>query len=150
MSIETSRQIRVAILPIGGPIPPSYLREYTSLIARYTRVDLASIASFYTEQQKSPFAHQPWDSGSLSFKFVLGDCSASPWEDFQPCRKVLAVLGICHLPSSSLDLDTVSDQFVSACRPYGSALATRCFAFCPSDAQVSGPLLAFSSPLCFA
>ncbi|KAJ4794031.1 Trafficking protein particle complex II-specific subunit 120-like protein [Rhynchospora pubera] len=137
VSIETSRQIRVAILPIGGPIPTSHLREYTSLIARHSRLDLASVASFYTEQQKSPFSQQPWDSGSLSFKFVLGGCSASPWEDFQPCRKVLAVLAICHLPSSSPHLDAVAAHFVDACRPYGSALATRCFAFCPSDAQLA-------------
>ncbi|KAJ3679495.1 hypothetical protein LUZ60_017506 [Juncus effusus] len=134
VSIQTSRQIRIAILPLG-PIPSSHLRHYTSLISAHTRVPLSSVSSFYTEQQKSPFSNQPWENGSLSFKYVLGGCSASPWEDFQPFRKVLGVIGIVHCPSEN-DLDLVAEQFVAACRPYGSALATRCFGFCPSDAQL--------------
>jgi hypothetical protein len=48
---------------------------------------------------------------------------------------VLAVVGICHLPSSP-DLAKVAADFVDAARTYPSALASRCFAFCPTDAQV--------------
>jgi len=136
LSIESGSAIRVAVLPVGGTIPPPRLREYAALVARHARVDLASLRTYYSEHQKSPFAHQPWETGCLRLKFVLGGCVPSPWEDFQSSRKVLAVIGICHLPSSP-DLDRVAADFVNAARTYPSALARRCFAFCPTDAQVS-------------
>lgn len=134
MSIETSSMIRVAVLPIGH-VPPVLLRDYHSMLLRHQTIPLSAISSFYTEHQKSPFAHQPWDSGSLRFKFVLGGAPPSPWEDFQSNRKTLAVIGICHCPSSP-DLDSVIDQFETACRGYSASLVERCFAFCPGDSQV--------------
>ncbi|KAG2573140.1 hypothetical protein PVAP13_7KG230300 [Panicum virgatum] len=137
LSIESGSAIRVAVLPVGGTIPPPRLREYAALVARHARVDLASLRTYYSEHQKSPFAHQPWETGCLRLKFVLGGCVPSPWEDFQSSRKVLAVIGICHLPSSP-DLDRVAADFVDAARTYPSALARRCFAFCPRDAQMAG------------
>ncbi|KAG2567221.1 hypothetical protein PVAP13_7NG258800 [Panicum virgatum] len=137
LSIESGSAIRVAVLPVGGTIPPPRLREYAALVARHARVDLASLRTYYSEHQKSPFAHQPWETGCLRLKFVLGGCVPSPWEDFQSSRKVLAVIGICHLPSSP-DLDRVAADFVDAARTYPSALARRCFAFCPTDAQMAG------------
>jgi hypothetical protein len=135
LSIESGSAIRVAVLPVGGPIPPPRLREYAALVARHARVDLASLRTYYAEHQKSPFQHQPWETGCLRLKFVLGGCVPSPWEDFQSSRKVLAVIGICHLPSSP-DLDRVAADLIDAARSYPSALANRCFAFCPTDAQV--------------
>nr|CAB3485040.1 unnamed protein product [Digitaria exilis] len=137
LSIESGSAIRVAVLPVGGPIPPPRLREYAALVARHARVDLASLRTYYSEHQKSPFMHQPWETGCLRLKFVLGGCVPSPWEDFQSSRKVLAVIGICHLPSSP-DLDRVAADFIDAARSYPSALANRCFAFCPTDAQMAG------------
>lgn len=136
MCMESGSMIRIAVLPVGGPIPPPALRNYIAMLTRHVRVDQSSISSFYTELQKSPFSHQPWDTGTLKFKYVIGGAPASPWEDFQSNRKILAVIGICHCPSSP-DLDLVVEQFATACKGYGVALATRCFAFCPSDAQVS-------------
>ncbi|KAF8364559.1 hypothetical protein HHK36_013862 [Tetracentron sinense] len=138
VSIESECMIRIAVIPIG-PIPQPQLRDYVSMLVRHRKVDLSAISSFYTEHQKSPFAHQPWDNGSLRFKFMLGGSPPSPWEDFQPNRKILAVIGLCHCPSSP-DLDLVSDQFSVACKGYTSALVKFCFAFCPGDSQVSGLL----------
>ncbi|KAM6580603.1 hypothetical protein CsatA_004377 [Cannabis sativa] len=134
VSIETSSMIRVAVLPIGE-VPPTLLRDYFSMLLRYQTILLSAISSFYTEHQKSPFAHQPWDSGSLRFKFILGGAPPSPWEDFQSNRKILAIIGICHCPSSP-DLDTVVSQFSAACKGFSSALVERCFAFCPGDSQL--------------
>ncbi|CAA3021299.1 trafficking particle complex II-specific subunit 120 homolog isoform X2 [Olea europaea subsp. europaea] len=134
VSIETSSMIRAAVLPIGT-IPTSLFRDYASMLNRHQTVSLSSISSFYTEHQKSPFAHQPWDSGSLRFKFILGGSPPSPWEDFQSNRKILAVIGICHCPSSP-DLGSVALQFSNACKGYSSSLVQRCFAFCPGDSQL--------------
>ncbi|KAL6215059.1 hypothetical protein ACLB2K_014490 [Fragaria x ananassa] len=134
VSIETSSMIRVAVLPIGH-VPPVLLRDHHAMLLRHQTIPLSAISSFYTEHQKSPFAHQPWDSGSLRFKFVLGGAPPSPWEDFQSNRKTLAVIGICHCPSSP-DLGSVMDQFDIACRAYPAALVQRCFAFSPGDSQL--------------
>lgn len=142
VSIESGCMIRVAVLPIG-PVPRARLRDYAAMLSRHQRVELSAISSFYMEHQKSPFTHQPWDSGSLRFRFLFGGAQTSPWEDFQSCRKILAVIGLCHLPSLP-DLDVVADQFASASRPYSSSLVQRCFAFRPNDAQVDVPLFLFA------
>ncbi|KAB1670361.1 hypothetical protein ES319_1Z175500v1 [Gossypium barbadense] len=134
VSIETSCMIRIAVLPIGD-VPSTLLRDYHSMLLRHCTIPLSTISSFYTEHQKSPFAHQPWETGSLRFKLVLGGAPPSPWEDFQPHRKILGVIGICHCPSSP-DLDLVIDQFNAAWRGYSSVLVQRCFAFSPGDSQL--------------
>lgn len=134
VSIETGAMIRVAVLPVGH-VPTPLLRDYAAMLLRHGSVSLSAISSFYTEHQKSPFANQPWDSGSLRFKFVIGGSPPSPWEDFQSNRKILAVVGVCHCPSSP-DLDDVIEQFGVKCKGYASALVRRCFAFCPSDTQL--------------
>ncbi|KAF3628736.1 Trafficking protein particle complex II-specific subunit -like protein [Capsicum annuum] len=134
VSIETSCMIRVAVLPIGSISIPLF-RDYTSMLVPHYTVSLSSISSFYTEHQKSPFANQPWDSGSLRFKYMVGGSPASPWEDFQSNRKIFAVIGICHCPTSP-DLHSVMDQFANACKSYSSSVVQRCFAFCPGDSQL--------------
>ncbi|KAL3650658.1 hypothetical protein CASFOL_007061 [Castilleja foliolosa] len=133
-SVETSSMIRVAVLPIAA-IPPHLFQDYAAMLHRHHTVSLNSISSFYTEHQKSPFSHQPWDSGSLRFKFMLGGSPPSPWEDFQSNRKILVVIGLCHCPSSP-DLLSVANQFTAACKSYSSSLVQRCFAFCPGDSQL--------------
>ena len=135
VSIETSCMIRIAVLPIGQ-IAPSLFRDYVSMLDRHHKIDLSTINSFYTEHQKSPFSNQPWESGSLRLKFMIGGSPPSPWEDFQSNRKIHAVIGICHCPSSP-DLNSVTEQFQAACKPYAAAIVHRCFAFCPADSQVS-------------
>lgn len=141
VSIESMCTIRVAVLPIGE-ISSTLFRDYASLLTLHSKIDLSSISSFYTEHQKSPFTHQPWDSGCLRFKFILGGSPPSPWEDFQSNRKILAVIGIFHCPSSP-DLDLVNDQFSMICKGYASSLAQKCFGFCPGDEQVIAKLLNF-------
>ncbi|KAG0456664.1 hypothetical protein HPP92_024544 [Vanilla planifolia] len=134
VSIETGSMIRIAVIPVGVSMPQHILREYVSMLSQYTRIDLASIGSFYSEHQKSPFANQPWESGSLRFKYIVGGAPASPWEDFQAYRKILAVIGVCHCPVSP-DLDLVIEQFAEASKTYAFALVKRLFVFSPSEAQ---------------
>ncbi|XP_073024853.1 trafficking protein particle complex II-specific subunit 120 homolog [Primulina eburnea] len=132
--IETSSMIRVAVLPIAT-VPPLLFRDYASMLLCHDTVSLSSISSFYTEHQKSPFQYQPWESGSIRFKFIIGGSPPSPWEDFQSNRKILAVIGICHCPSSP-DLASVANEFAAASKGYSSALVQRCFAFSPGDLQL--------------
>ena len=106
--------IQVAVVPIGT-VPSNVLRDYYSMLLPLHTIPLSAISSFYTEHQKSPFAVQPWDSGSLRFKFVLGGAPPSPWEDFQSHRKTLAIVGVVRCPSSP-DLDAVVDVFTNACK----------------------------------
>lgn len=135
MSIQTGSMIRIAILPIGT-IPQTKLRDYISYLIHHNKIELSAISSFYTEHQKSPFTNQPWDTGSLRFKFMVGGSPLSPWEDFQSNRKILGVIGICHCPSCPHDLDIVEHQFLIASKGYPSALVKRCFAFSPGEHQL--------------
>ncbi|MFS7996795.1 putative TRAPP II complex, Trs120 protein [Helianthus anomalus] len=135
VSIDTSSMIRIAVIPVGE-IHLHLFRKYAGMLARHHNIELSTITSFYTEHQKSPFTNQPWDSGSLRFKFIVGGSPPSPWEDFQSNRKIHAVIGICHCPSAP-DLDTVVDQFAVACKGYSSSVVQRCFAFSPGDSQLA-------------
>eukprot|EP00249_Psilotum_nudum_P021179 c28007_g1_i1 orf=213-3731(+) len=134
ISIESGCMIRVVVLSVGQ-MPTVYMREYVSMVVRHTRIELSSVSSFYTEHQKSPFAQQPWDSGCLRFKFLVGGASRSPWEDFQAQRKIHGVIGLCHCPTSP-DLGAVYEQFLGICKTYPSVLAKRCLAFYPDGNQV--------------
>ncbi|XP_011625069.1 trafficking protein particle complex II-specific subunit 120 homolog isoform X2 [Amborella trichopoda] len=134
VSIESGCMIRIAVLPVGD-MPRSNMRDYVSMLLRLNKIELSSISSFYTEHQKSPFAHQPWENGSLRFKFLVGGAQPSAWEDFQSNRKILGVIGLCHCPSSP-DLGAVYEQFQGIRKAYSSALVEKCFAFCPSDSQL--------------
>ncbi|CAM6105164.1 unnamed protein product [Calypogeia fissa] len=134
VSIDGARMIRVAVVAVGN-IPTAQLRDYVSLVVRHKRVELRSASSFYKEHQKSPFMREPWDSGSLMFKFLVGGAPKSPWEDFQANRKCLGVIGLLHCPTSS-DLGAAYDHFMAICRAYPSAQEKRCFAFYPRDDQV--------------
>ncbi|KAI3512312.1 hypothetical protein L1887_19627 [Cichorium endivia] len=134
VSIETSSEIRIAVIPIGI-IHPHQFRDYVAMLDRHQNMELSAISSFYTAPKKPPFPQQPWDSGYLRFKYVIGGSPPSPWEDFQSYRKIHGVIGICHCPSSP-DLDSVVTQFVTACKLYSSSLIQRCFAFSPGDSQL--------------
>lgn len=133
MSVESGSMVRIVVVSIG-PIPDIYMRDYVSLVVKHKQVALTSVSSFYTEHQKSPFAQQPWNTGRLWFKFLVGGAARSPWEDFQAQRKIHGVIGLCHCPSSP-DIAAVYDQFTALCKAYPSALVKRLFAFFPSDAH---------------
>ncbi|GBG63133.1 hypothetical protein CBR_g36903 [Chara braunii] len=134
-SIEGASVIRVVLLPVGN-ISAATFREYSTLVVRCRRVDLTAAKSFYTEHQKSPFAHQPWDGGYLNFKFILGGAAKSPWEDFQAHRRIHGVIGICHCPHSPNVIE-VYDDFLQAAKAFPGAKSKRCFAFDPTDEHVA-------------
>lgn len=133
--MESGCMIRIAVVPVGE-VPQRQLRDYVAMLVRHREVEMSAMSSFYTEHQKSPFAHQPWESGCLRFKFMVGGSAPSPWEDFQSNRKILALVGLSHCPSSP-DLLLLSHQFASLSKSYSSALVHRCFAFSPTDSQVT-------------
>ncbi|BFI25493.1 trafficking protein particle complex subunit 9 [Marchantia polymorpha subsp. ruderalis] len=133
-SIESARMIRVAVVAVGN-IPSAQLRDYVALVLRHRVVSLECARLFYKEHQKSPFAQQSWDTGSLCFKFLVGGAPRSPWEDFQANRKCLGVIGLMHCPTTP-DIGAAYDHFMAICRAYPSAQEKRCFALYPTDGQV--------------
>ncbi|KAL7596514.1 hypothetical protein Lser_V15G31302 [Lactuca serriola] len=135
VSIETSSMIRIAVLPVGE-IHLHLFRKYAGMLGRHHKIELSTITDFYKADQKSPFSQQPWESGSLRFKFIVGGSPPSPWEDFQSNRKIHGVIGICHCPSSP-DLGSVAEQFAMACKGYSSSVVQRCFVFSPGDTQLA-------------
>ncbi|KAH7365567.1 hypothetical protein KP509_18G035400 [Ceratopteris richardii] len=133
VSVESGCMIRIVVVGIGE-IPGAYLRDYVSLVVSHKRVDLSSVSSFYTEHQKSPFAQQPWSTGSLNFKFLVGGAPRSPWDDFQAQRKIHGLIGLSHCPTSP-DIAATYEEFIAICKAYPSALVKRMLAFFPSDAH---------------
>lgn len=134
MRVEGGSMIRVAVVAIGE-MPAAHLRDYVSMLVQHTRIPLSSFSPYYTEHQKSPFSQQPWESGSLMLKFMVGGAARSPWEDFQAHRKILGVIGLCHCPLTP-EISTAYEQFLTICKAYPSAQVTRCFAFHPTEAQI--------------
>ncbi|KAL2651263.1 hypothetical protein R1flu_019391 [Riccia fluitans] len=133
-SIESARMIRVAVVAVGN-IPSAQLRDYVTLVLRQKVVPLQCARLFYKEHQKSPFAQQSWETGSLCFKFLVGGAPKSPWEDFQANRKCLGVIGLIHCPTTP-DIGAAYDNFMAICKGYPSAQEKRCFALDPRDGQV--------------
>ncbi|KAL3700442.1 hypothetical protein R1sor_018464 [Riccia sorocarpa] len=133
-SIESARMIRVAVVAVGN-IPSAQLRDYVALVLRQKVVPLQCASLFYKEHQKSPFAQQSWETGSLCFKFLVGGAPKSPWEDFQAHRKCLGVIGLIHCPTTP-DIGAAYDNFMAICKGYPSAQEKRCFALYPRDGQV--------------
>ncbi len=136
LRVESGSTIRVAIVAIGE-MPATQLRDYVAMLVQDTRIPLAILSLYYTEHQKSPFAQQPWETGSLLMKFLVGGAERSRWEDFQAQRKILGVFGLCHCPMSP-DIGDAYEQFLSMCsRAYPSAQVTGFFAFHPTDTQLA-------------
>ncbi|KAL4579325.1 hypothetical protein LXL04_015466 [Taraxacum kok-saghyz] len=135
VSIATSSMIRIAVIPVGE-IHLHLFRKYAGMLDRHHKIELSTITSFYKVDKKSPFQQQPWESGSLRFKFIVGGSPPSPWEDFQSNRKIHGVIGICYCPSSP-DLGSVAEQFAVACKGYASSVVQRCFVFSPGDKQLA-------------
>ncbi len=73
----------------SGRLPATQLRDYVAMLVQYTRIPLAILSPYHTEHQKSPFAQQPWETGSLLLKFLVGGAERSRWEDFRAQRKIL-------------------------------------------------------------
>ncbi|XP_024356422.1 trafficking protein particle complex II-specific subunit 120 homolog [Physcomitrium patens] len=132
--VEGGSIIRLAVVATGE-MPPSHFRDYVEMLLQHTKIPLSSVSPYYTEHQKSPFSQQPWDTGSLLLKFVVGGATSSPWEDFQTHRKILGVIGLCHCPLTS-EISSAYEQFLTICKAYPSAQVMRCFAFHPTPAQM--------------
>ncbi|CAK9882824.1 unnamed protein product [Sphagnum jensenii] len=81
LRVESGSTIRVAIVAIGE-MPATQLRDYVAMLVQYTRIPLAILSPYYTEHQKSPFAQQPWETGSLLMKFLVGGAERSRWGGF--------------------------------------------------------------------
>lgn len=132
--VEGGSMIRVAVVAVGE-MPAAQLRDYVAMLVQHTKIPLESVSSYYTEHQKSPFAQQPWETGNLLVKFMVGGAARSPWEEFQAQRKVLGVIGLCHCPFTP-DISAAYEQYSTICKGYPSAQVTRCFAFHPTDGQM--------------
>ncbi|CAM6009336.1 unnamed protein product [Sphagnum balticum] len=109
LRVESGSTIRVAIVAIGE-MPATQLRDYVAMLVQYTRIPLAILSPYYTEHQKSPFAQQPWETGSLLLKFLVGGAERSRWEDFQAQRKILGVIGFFAFHPTDTQLAQADDK----------------------------------------
>lgn len=102
------------------------------------QVELNNVRSFYKESQKSPFKFFPWKTGNMHFRFLPEDAATqvSPLAPLHNHRRVLGVLGVISCPHTP-DVARRYKEFEQQCRAFPDASTIRCFAFDPSDAQIT-------------
>ena len=131
--LEGLAEIRVAVVPVGGISWQDFSR-LSGLVARHARVDLAEAASFYQEQQKSPFQHFRF-SGCLRFNFVPAMEEGGRWGQLAAHRRVFGVIGVCNA-SHWEGIGAAYDNFMAETRERSEARVLRCFVFNPKEEQV--------------
>ena len=126
-------EIRVAVVPVGGIAWQDFSR-LSGLVARHAQVELAEVASFYQEQQKSPFQHFRFN-GCLRFSFVPSMEDGGRWGQLAARRRVFGVIGVCNA-SHWEGIGAAYDNFIAETRERSEARVLRCFVFNPKDEQV--------------
>ena len=126
-------EIRVAVVPVGGIAWQDFSR-LSGLVARHAQVELAEVASFYQEQQKSPFQHFRFN-GCLRFSFVPSMEDGGRWGQLAAHRRVFGVIGVCNA-SHWGGIGAAYDNFIAETRERSEARVLRCFVFNPKDEQV--------------
>ncbi|KAJ3023435.1 hypothetical protein HKX48_003129 [Thoreauomyces humboldtii] len=135
-------QVRVLLVPIH-PIRQETFRKYVEIISEFavvsttdlTKPDLTksqyvqiSGVAKYTQQM---YEHE----GFLHMNYVtFYDREHIPLEEMQPWRQVVAVIGVMHCQQ----IPSIGDgfkRFQSILTRYPSVLASRCFAFEPTEQQ---------------
>eukprot|EP01028_Stygiella_incarcerata_P004226 TRINITY_DN19048_c0_g1_i1.p1 TRINITY_DN19048_c0_g1~~TRINITY_DN19048_c0_g1_i1.p1 ORF type:complete len:1092 (-),score=276.40 TRINITY_DN19048_c0_g1_i1:24-3299(-) len=137
-SVIDSGSIRVAIVP-AGRISTATFVKYRDIILEFPVINLSNITRIETGA-RDVFPNTDWIEGRLLFNFVGEDCPKSSFEDFQPFRKIHAVIGILHCRSCE-DIRVAHGLFMADVGTRFPGIAVRrLFAVEPEDRQEDIPL----------
>ncbi|KAJ3281136.1 hypothetical protein HK104_000185 [Borealophlyctis nickersoniae] len=124
-------RIRVLLVPVH-PIRRETFRFYADVISQLNVVALQDLTPDVAKTQ-SKFTEQLYHEGYLYFNHVTSfNREHAPLEEMQLHRQILGVIGIMHceqVPSISEGYK----RYQSILNRYPSAIASRCFAFEPSE-----------------
>jgi hypothetical protein len=107
--------VRIALVPVGGTDGPTF-RRLSALLHPLTTLDVSLLSN--GERR-----------GAFKLHFVEAGGGISDWDELYPHRRVRAVIGLCHFPSS-VELGASYGAFVQRGASLSStALIMRCFVF---------------------
>ena len=111
--------VRIALVPVGGTDGPTF-RRLSALLHPLTTLDISLLSN--GERR-----------GAFKLHFVEAGGGISDWDELYPHRRVRAVIGLCHFPSS-VELGASYGAFVHRGASFSNtALIMRCFVFEPPE-----------------
>lgn len=124
------------LVPVG-PIKKSTFWKHVELVKQFAVVRLGDVTPDLKKDSTAMFSSQAFQEGQLHFQFMTSySRDQSHLEDFQPHRRIFGVIGIMDCQEwKDRNLSEGYDHFVKNLDKYPTAVATRCFAFDPTENQ---------------
>ncbi|KAJ3160687.1 hypothetical protein HDU86_000446 [Geranomyces michiganensis] len=127
--------IRVLLVPIH-PIRKETFRQYVDTISEFAVVSTGDLTKPDSTKATSKFAQQMYEhDGYLHINYVTSyNKDHAPLEEIQPWRQIVAVVGVMHCQQVT-SIGEGGKRFQSILNRYPAVLASRCFAFEPTEQQ---------------
>lgn len=136
IDVTSSCRVRVLLVPVS-PIKKSTFYKYVELVKTFHLVRLGDVTPDLKKGANAMFSSQVFQEGQMHFQFITHwTREHAELEDFQPHRRIFGVIGIMDCQEwKNKDLSGGYKQFSQDLDQYPTAVATRCFAFDPSETQ---------------
>ncbi|GAN03919.1 hypercellular protein [Mucor ambiguus] len=136
IDVTSSCRVRVLLVPVS-PIKKSTFYKYVELVKTFHLVRLGDVTPDLKKGANAMFSSQVFQEGQMHFQFITHwTREHAELEDFQPHRRIFGVIGIMDCQEwKDKDLSGAYKQFSQDLDQYPTAVATRCFAFDPSETQ---------------
>ncbi|KAI9279379.1 TRAPP II complex [Sporodiniella umbellata] len=136
LDITSSCRVRVLLVPVS-PIKKSSFWRHVELVKNFNTVRLGDVTPDLHKGANAKFSSQVFQEGQMHFQFVTKyNRDHCHLEDFQPHRRIFGVIGIMDCQEwKDRDLSEGYREFVDMLAQYPTAVATRCFAFDPTENQ---------------
>ncbi|CEP15600.1 hypothetical protein [Parasitella parasitica] len=136
IDVTSSCKVRVLLVPVA-PIKKATFNKYVELVKTFNLVRLGDVTPDMKKGANAMFSSQAFQEGQMHFQFITHwTRDHAELEDFQPHRRIFGVIGIMDCQEwKSRDLNEGYKQFSRGLDQYPTAVATRCFAFDPSESQ---------------
>ncbi|CEI86846.1 hypothetical protein RMCBS344292_01273 [Rhizopus microsporus] len=136
VDITSCCRVRVLLVPVS-PIKKSSFWRHVELVKKFSLVRLGDVTPDLQKGANAKFSSQVFQEGHMHFQFVTKyNREHSHLEDFQPHRRIFGVIGIMDCQEwKDKDLSEGYQKFVDMLVQYPTAIATRCFAFDPTENQ---------------
>ncbi|KAI7862240.1 TRAPP II complex [Spinellus fusiger] len=136
INITSPCRVRVLLVPVS-PIKKSTFWEKVELVKKFSVVRLGDVTPDLHRGPGAMFSSQVFQEGQMHFQFVTNyKRDHAHLEDFQPHRRIFGVIGIMDCQEwKDKDLSEGYRHFVETLDKYPTAIATRCYAFDPTETQ---------------
>ncbi|KAI9025957.1 TRAPP II complex [Phycomyces nitens] len=136
INLTSPCRVRVLLVPVS-PIKKSTFWEKVELVKKFGVVRLGDVTPDLHKGAGAMFSSQVFQEGQMHFQFVTNyKRDHAHLEDFQPHRRIFGVIGIMDCQEwKDKDLSEGYRSFVETLDKYPTAVATRCYAFDPTETQ---------------